>query len=158
MRIPQMIPLNGRVRSVTVPRVGYRWSGAVEVSLNGADAVLLMAGAVAQWLRPGDDVILRVLSDPKPVDGRLVLERDDYELRRVWGGAGLAPMVEGVQAAEEGPPREGRGLRVQDPGERGFEREGLFAYLVTKVILKTMERFKYLGNYSYLLMGDGAIV
>ena len=86
MRIPQTIPLRGRVKSISVPRIGYRWSGAVEVSVNKTEVVLLMAGTVAQWLRPGEEVVLKVLSDPKPVDGRLVLERSDYMLWRVWGG------------------------------------------------------------------------
>lgn len=81
-----MIPLRGRVRSINVPRVGYRWSGAVEISVNKSEVVLLMAGTVAQWLRPGEEVVLKVLSDPKPVDGRLVLERSDYMLWRIWGG------------------------------------------------------------------------
>lgn len=86
-RVPVGIPVKGRIVSVEVPRIGYRWRGSLDVEIEGGTTVtLLMSGAVAQWLNEGEEVRLRILEEPRDVKGRLVLLPRDYVLERVWDG------------------------------------------------------------------------
>ena len=49
----------GKVTSVDVPRIGYKWHGGVTIDIRGTKVALLMSGTVAQWLQKG--ILLEVL-------------------------------------------------------------------------------------------------
>ena len=83
---PVDVPLNARVTSVDVPRVGYRWNGSLEVEIEDSGTlVLAIAGSVAQWLNRGEAVRLTLRSHPRLLRGVHVSLPEEYELERKWG-------------------------------------------------------------------------
>ncbi len=52
--ISPYVPHEGKVISVDVPRIGYRWHGGVTIDVKGIKVALLMSGTVAQWLQEGE--------------------------------------------------------------------------------------------------------
>ncbi len=73
----------GVVEAAIVPRAGYRWFGVVRVRLGGQRLWLVMTGSVAQWLQPGERVILEAWNEPKRLGKLKLLMPGDYRLDRV---------------------------------------------------------------------------
>ncbi len=85
--IPVETFIEGKIARVDVPRVGYRWNGSIEVDLEGiGSVVLVMTGAIAQWLFPGERVRVRFINEPREIRGSLIAFPEDYELDRLWDG------------------------------------------------------------------------
>ncbi|NOZ88719.1 MAG: GNAT family N-acetyltransferase [Crenarchaeota archaeon] len=80
--------LEARVLGAKVPVAGSRWRGGLLVEVQGVRVLLLMPGALARWLQPGERVLVRFLEEPEAVGdgGYRVSPRDEYELWRVWEG------------------------------------------------------------------------
>ncbi len=85
-QVPVLIPLEARVKTHIVPKVGYRWAGGLLVDYSGVELVLLMPASIARWLSPGETVRVRLLEEPTKVDDKLIAARDGYELERLWEG------------------------------------------------------------------------
>ncbi len=85
--IPLEVFIEGRIAKVDVPRIGYRWSGSLEVDLEGfGRVVLLMTGSVAQWFAEGERVRVKFFEEPRNLRGTYVAFPTDYELHRFWDG------------------------------------------------------------------------
>jgi len=83
------LEFRARVSSVVRPSTGYRWYGALVVEERERGRVaLLMTGSVAQWLQPGEEVLVEASTEPHSFIGDLsVLEPGEYRLTRLtrWG-------------------------------------------------------------------------
>lgn len=82
------LPVKARIVGVNVPRVGYRWYGAIDVRVEGGSekVTLLMSGSIAQWLTEGEVVRVLFKSEPIPLGRMLVAVQDMYTLDRLWDG------------------------------------------------------------------------
>ncbi len=82
--------MEGRVLSVSVPRMGYRWRGSLIVDLEKYGRVaLLLTGAIAQWFSEGESIRVGVLEEPRPIESMQVLGPGDYVLDRLYGGEAI---------------------------------------------------------------------
>ncbi|MEB2836434.1 MAG: GNAT family N-acetyltransferase [Desulfurococcales archaeon] len=79
------LEVKARVEGVIRPSTGYRWYGSVLVRAEGIGRVaLLMTGSIAQWLRPGEQVVLASTGEPHDFAGGLrILEPGEYTLTRL---------------------------------------------------------------------------
>jgi len=84
--LPLGVELEGTIERVDVPRIGYRWRGSVEVSLEGLRVTLIMTGTIAQWLSPRERVKIVFKNEPQYVHGEYVALPHDYRLWRFWDG------------------------------------------------------------------------
>jgi hypothetical protein len=73
----------GIVEATIVPRAGYRWFGVVRVRIGGQRLWLVMTGSIAQWLQPGERVVLEAWNEPKRLGKLRLLMPGDYRLDRV---------------------------------------------------------------------------
>jgi len=76
----------GKVTSVDVPRIGYRWHGSVTIDIRGTKVTLLMSGTVAQWLQRGEVVRVTFKEEPIKVGNIYVASQETYELSRLCDG------------------------------------------------------------------------
>ncbi len=85
--LPLETPIEAKVTKVDVPRIGYRWNGSIEVEIDGFGNVLLvMAGAIAQWLVENERVRVTFYSEPRLVRGEYVSLPDEFKLEREYEG------------------------------------------------------------------------
>ena len=85
-RIPVGVEVEGVIRSIGISRIGYRWHASIDVEVRGERLSLLITGSAAQWLNEGERIRLKLINEPKSVDGIRVAVYDDYELERMWNG------------------------------------------------------------------------
>lgn len=67
-------------------RFKHRWFGILEVRVNNNVTQLYMSGNISQWFLSGDQVEIYVKDKPKKIHGKIVLDFDDYELYKFYGG------------------------------------------------------------------------
>ncbi|MET1129270.1 MAG: GNAT family N-acetyltransferase [Thermoproteota archaeon] len=83
-RVPIERTVYAKVKSVEVPRTGYRWRGDVVVQIEGGvELHLVMAGTIAQWLREGEELRLLLREEPLIIGDKLVAMPEGYEAWRI---------------------------------------------------------------------------
>ncbi|RLF06030.1 MAG: ABC transporter ATP-binding protein [Thermoprotei archaeon] len=82
--IPIGIPIKSKISSISMSRIGYRWHASINIEVNGESLSLLATGSIAQWLNEGDHVQVKLVNEPKEVDGIKIAVYEDYELERLW--------------------------------------------------------------------------
>ncbi|MHC1628900.1 MAG: GNAT family N-acetyltransferase, partial [Candidatus Nezhaarchaeales archaeon] len=82
--IPIGVPIKGKISSISMSRIGYRWHASINVEVDGENLSLLATGSIAQWLNEGDQVQVKLVNEPKEVDGVKIAVYEDYELERLW--------------------------------------------------------------------------
>jgi len=76
----------GEVIGQEALRFKHRWFGVLEVKVNDNVLQLYMSGSISQWFLSGDQVEIYVKDNPKKIRDKLVLDFDDYELYKFYGG------------------------------------------------------------------------
>jgi ABC-type ATPase with predicted acetyltransferase domain len=115
--IPLLMPLRARALGARVPQTGARWQGGLLVEVEGRRIILLMPGAIARWIQPGELLKIVFHEEPEKVDGVYVAPRDTYELWRLWSEEGR------VDEVKVWPPwrKETRLARESVVGEKVYE-------------------------------------
>lgn len=118
----------GRVLSVNVEPLRYRWHGILVVEAEGRALHLPMTGSVAQWFRPGEEVVLELLEDADPRD----LSYGDYRLWRIVDGEPLPiwPPFRALFTRQRSSPLTGEVLYTYQVEAREAGRESEYEAIV----------------------------